>query len=165
MNKLFFAAITMIMVSAAAAQDMKAFKLYNPYENVESALQVVYKKAAAQNKQVFIQIGGNWCVWCARYNEFVTKDTQIDSLVNANYIVYHLNYSPENKNSKTLAKLGFPQRFGFPVFIVLDAKGNRLHTQNSAYLEKEKSYNKALVMEFYKHWTKTALDPEQYKNY
>ena len=165
MNKLFFAAITMIMVSAAAAQDMKAFKLYNPYENVDSALQVVYKKAATQNKQVFIQIGGNWCVWCARYNEFVTKDTQIDSLVNANYIVYHLNYSPENKNSKTLAKLGFPQRFGFPVFIVLDAKGNRLHTQNSAYLEKEKSYNKALVMEFYKHWTKTALDPEQYKNY
>lgn len=165
MNKLFFAAITMIMVSAAAAQDMKAFKLYDPYENVDSALQVVYKKAAAQNKQVFIQIGGNWCVWCARYNEFVTKDTQIDSLVNANYIVYHLNYSPENKNSKTLAKLGFPQRFGFPVFIVLDAKGNRLHTQNSAYLEKEKSYNKALVMEFYKHWTKTALDPEQYKNY
>ena len=165
MNKLFFAAITMFMVSAAAAQDMKAFKLYNPYENVDSALQVVYKKAATQNKQVFIQIGGNWCVWCARYNEFVTKDTQIDSLVNANYIVYHLNYSPENKNSKTLAKLGFPQRFGFPVFIVLDAKGNRLHTQNSAYLEKEKSYNKALVMEFYKHWTKTALDPEQYKNY
>lgn len=165
MNKLFFAAITMFIVSAAAAQDMKAFKLYNPYENVDSALQVVYKKAATQNKQVFIQIGGNWCVWCARYNEFVTKDTQIDSLVNANYIVYHLNYSPENKNSKTLAKLGFPQRFGFPVFIVLDAKGNRLHTQNSAYLEKEKSYNKALVMEFYKHWTKTALDPEQYKNY
>lgn len=165
MNKLFFAAIAMFIVSAAAAQDMKAFKLYNPYENVDSALQVVYKKAATQNKQVFIQIGGNWCVWCARYNEFVTKDTQIDSLVNANYIVYHLNYSPENKNSKTLAKLGFPQRFGFPVFIVLDAKGNRLHTQNSAYLEKEKSYNKALVMEFYKHWTKTALDPEQYKNY
>lgn len=165
MNKLFFAVITMFIVSVAAAQDMKAFKLYNPYENVDSALQVVYKKAATQNKQVFIQIGGNWCVWCARYNEFVTKDTQIDSLVNANYIVYHLNYSPENKNSKTLAKLGFPQRFGFPVFIVLDAKGNRLHTQNSAYLEKEKSYNKALVMEFYKHWTKTALDPEQYKNY
>ena len=165
MNKLFFAVIAMLMVSAASAQDMKAFKLYNPYENVDSALQVVYKKAAAQNKQVFIQIGGNWCVWCARYNEFVTKDTQIDSLVNANYIVYHLNYSPENKNSKILAKLGYPQRFGFPVFIVLDAKGNRLHTQNSAYLEKEKSYNKALVMEFYKHWTKTALDPEQYKNY
>ncbi len=164
MNKLFFAVIAMILVSAASAQDMKAFKLYNPYENVDSALQVVYKKAAAQNKQVFIQIGGNWCVWCARYNEFVTKDSQIDSLVNANYIVYHLNYSPENKNSKILAKLGYPQRFGFPVFIVLDAKGNRLHTQNSAYLEKEKSYNKALVMEFYKHWTKTALDPAQYKN-
>ena len=165
MHKLLVAFVTTFIVTAAAGQDMKAFKLYNPYENADSALQVVYKKAAVQNKNVFIQIGGNWCVWCARYNEFVTKDTQIDSLVNANYIVYHLNYSPENKNSKTLAKLGFPQRFGFPVFIVLDQKGNRLHTQNSAYLEKEKSYNKALVMEFYKHWTKNALDPAQYKNY
>ena len=34
-----------------------------------------------------------------------------------------------------LAKYGYPQRFGFPVFIVLDGNGNRIHTQNSAYLE------------------------------
>ena len=120
MNKILFTLVLSLGITVVAAQDMKAFNLYNPYQNVDSALQVVYKKAAAQNKHVFIQIGGNWCVWCARYNEFVTKDTQIDSLVNANYIVYHLNYSPENKNSKTLAKLGFPQRFGFPVFIILD---------------------------------------------
>ena len=74
MNKIVCTLILSLSITVVAAQDMKAFNLYNPYQNVDSALQVVYKKANAQNKHVFIQIGGNWCVWCARYNEFVTKE-------------------------------------------------------------------------------------------
>jgi hypothetical protein len=85
--------------------------------------------------------------------------------MHANYIVYHMNYSKENMNKPVLEKLGFPQRFGFPVFIVLDQKGNRLHTQNSAYLEEDKSYSKRRVLEFFDNWGPKALDKDQYKNY
>ncbi len=146
-------------------QDMKAFKLYKPTENADSALNVAIKQAAKEGKHVFVQIGGNWCVWCARFHEFVTRDAGLDSLVNANYVVYHLNYSPENKNKDILTRFGYPQRFGFPIFIILDAKGNRLHTQNSAYLEEDKGYSRAKVVEFFQHWSPKAFDPEQYKKY
>ena len=64
-----------------------------------------------------------------------------------------------------MAKLGYPQRFGFPVFIILDKEGKRIHTQNSAYLEQDKSYSKEKIMEFLNNWNPTALDPKQYINY
>ena len=150
---------------AKADVDMKTFKLYSPTENADLALQKAIEEAGKTGKHVFIQIGGNWCIWCARFHEFTTKDKQIDSLVNANYVVYHLNYSPENKNKDILARYGYPQRFGFPVFIVLDGKGKYLHTQNSAYLEHDKGYSKEKVMEFFMHWSPKAFDPEEYKKY
>ena len=88
---------------------------------------------------------------------------QIDSIIQDNYVVYHLNYSKENKNEKLLAKYGFPQRFGFPVFLILDGEGKLLHTQNSGYLEEEKGYNRNKVISFFTDWSPKALDPAQYK--
>jgi hypothetical protein len=73
-----------------------------------------------------------------------------------------LNYSKENKNLEALESLEYPQRFGFPVLVILDGKGRRIHTQNSAYLEKEKSYDEKKMIEFLKQWSPAALDPENY---
>ena len=146
------------------SQDMKKFNLYKPAENANEKIAEAVKKAKAEKKHVFIQIGGNWCIWCARFNDFVTTDSSIDSLIKTNYIVYHLNYSDENKNEESLAKYGYPQRFGFPVFLVLDGAGKLLHTQNSGYLEDgKKSYNRTAVIGFFNDWKPAALDPKQYK--
>ena len=143
---------------------MKKFNLYKPAEDAELKISEAVAQAAREGKHVFIQIGGNWCIWCARFNDFITKDKSIDSLVQANYVVYHMNYSPENANEKLLEKFGFPQRFGFPVFLILDAKGNLLHTQNSAYLEDGKSsYVRNNVIGFFTDWRPAALKPESYK--
>ncbi|HSI90563.1 MAG TPA: hypothetical protein VK927_05565, partial [Adhaeribacter sp.] len=61
-----------------------------------------------------------------------------------------------------LKELDYPQRFGFPVFVVLNEKGQRLHTQNSAYLEEDKGYSRKKVLEFLQQWSKPALDPANY---
>ena len=114
--KNFFFAIFLLGAGMLHAQHMASFKLYKPGDNAEQEIEKAIHEAKQSGKHVFIQAGGNWCIWCARFNDFVTTDKSIDSLVNANYVVYHLNYSPENKNEKVLAKYGFPQRFGFPVF-------------------------------------------------
>lgn len=160
-NSLLF--VLLLIMGTAFSQDMKAFKLYKPEENAEQKIDAAVKQAKAEGKHVFIQVGGNWCIWCARFNDLVTTDKSIDSLVQANYIVYHLNYSKENKNEKLLAKYGFPQRFGFPVFLVLDASGKLLHTQNSVYLEEGKGYNNKTVAAFFNDWSPKGLDPNQYK--
>ena len=164
MKKYFLFILAFALSSALFSQDMTKFKLYKPEENAEKAIAAAVKEAKDQGKHVFIQVGGNWCIWCARFNDFVTSDLSIDSLVQKNYIVYHMNWSKENKNEELLKKYKFPQRFGFPVFLVLDGKGNLIHTQNSEYLEKEKGYDKQRVMEFFRSWSPSALDPANYKD-
>nr|WP_082856077.1 thioredoxin family protein [Mucilaginibacter sp. L294] len=137
-------------------------KLYNPAADAKAEITAAIKTAQAQHKNVLLQIGGNWCIWCLRFNDLVTKDAELNKYMNDNFVVLHVNWSPENKNEKVLADLGYPQRFGFPVFVVLDGKGTRLHTQNSGYLEEGKGHSKAKVMEFLQGWAPAALDPKSY---
>jgi len=138
-------------------------KLYNPMADAKADIASAVKKAAAEHKNVLLQIGGNWCIWCIRFNDLVTRDPDLDKYVRDNYEIVHVNYSPENMNEKLLAELGYPQRFGFPVFIVLDDKGNRLHTQNSDYLEEGEGHSKKKVMGFFTSWSPKALDPKTYE--
>jgi thioredoxin-related protein len=164
MKKVQVSIVLLLFVATVYSQDLSKFNLYKPTENAELKIAEAVKTAKATGKHVFVQIGGNWCIWCARFNDFVTKDSAIDSLIKANYEVYHMNYSPENKNLPLLAKYGFPQRFGFPVFLVLDGTGKLLHIQNSSYLEQGKGYSKSIVMGFFNDWSPAALKPAQYKD-
>lgn len=163
MKRIFFVMAILFCGLAASSQDMKKFNLYKPEEDASKEIAKAVKEAKASGKHVFVQIGGNWCIWCARFHEFVSNDKSLDSLVSANFVVYHLNYSKENYNKSILAKYGFPQRFGFPVFLVLDANGKLLHTQNSAYLEEGSGYSRKKVVDFFNDWSPKALKPEQYK--
>lgn len=162
MKKFFATIILFSFCLIVQANVTDTSKLYNPNANAEKDIAAAIIKAKQQGKHVFIQAGGNWCGWCIKFNYFVTHDKDITALLKANFIVYHLNYSPENRNYNTFKKYGFAQRFGFPVFIILDGNGNRLHTQNSAYLEEDKSYNKKKVLDFLNAWRPAALDEKNY---
>jgi len=166
MKKLFFiasiVALSLTAVQAQEAAKTEASKLYNPAADAKADIAAAVKTAAAQRKNVLLQIGGNWCSWCLLFNGLVTKDAELNKYMNDNFVVLHVNYSQENKNEKVLADLGYPQRFGFPVFVVLDGKGNRLHTQNSSYLEEGKGHSKSKVMEFFESWSPAAIDPKTY---
>jgi thioredoxin-related protein len=156
----FIIAVIFLSLSAKANDSTK---LYNPYANVVKDVQAAIVKAKKEKKQVMLQIGGNWCVWCYRFNSFVQLDSGLKKLLNDNYVVYHLNYSKENKNLDYLKKLGFPQRFGFPVIVILDADGNRLHSQDSSLLEKGNGYDTDKVKSFLKSWAPGAFEEVLYK--
>ena len=138
--------------------------LYNPSADAKTDITNVVVIAKKENKHVFLQIGGNWCGWCIAFDKKVNENEELKKILNENYVVYHLNYSKENTNSEVLKDLGFPQRFGFPVFVILDADGNRLHTQNSSYLEEGKGHSGEKVKEFLESWSVKSLDPSNYKD-
>ncbi|MEO7048293.1 MAG: thioredoxin family protein, partial [Ferruginibacter sp.] len=97
---------------------------------------------------------------CLEFARFAKADPQIDSVITNCYVIYHLNYSKENDNHAAYSKLGYPQRFGYPVFVILNGEGERIHTQNSEYLENGKgSYDKNKVQSFLEMWSPHALDP------
>ena len=148
------AAIAEAKKKAAAEEKAKLPKPYNAAENAEARIAELVKQAKAENKNIILQAGGNWCIWCLRFNNFVQTTPELKEIVDENYLYYHLNYSPENKNEKVFAKYENPgAKFGYPVFIVLDQNGKMIHTQDSAVLEEGKGYSKEKVKEFFEKWT------------
>ena len=163
--------IVLVVLAALpyTSYSQETVKIYDHTANAEKQVNDALAKATKEGKHVLLQIGGNWCVWCVRLNAFEHAMPKIDSLLTANYILVHINYSPENKNMELLKKLEFPQRFGFPVLVILDAKGRRLHTQDSGLLEAQKNnlkiyYDEQKVYGFLSKWTPSALKPENYPN-
>ena len=150
------------MLIQATAQEKVT--IYNAKADAAKDLEKAVKLAKEQNKHVLIQVGGNWCPWCIKLHGFFNSQKQVDSVLKADYVFLLVNYSKENPNFEMMKKLEWPNRFGFPVLVVLDANGKRIHTQNSAYLEEGKGYSKEKVIEFLLSWNRKALDTETYKD-
>ena len=154
---LFFACL----VSVSANAQKEKVNLYNPAANAKADIAKAIAKAKKEGKHVMIQAGGNWCGWCILFDKKVKADPALKKMLDDNYVSYHLNWSQENKNEAIFASLDHPDRFGFPVFIVLDGNGKRLHTQNSVYLEEGKGHNKEKIMGFFRDWSYKAVHPKK----
>jgi len=158
-------ALLMLVAAPLHAQENRP-TLYdetiNPMEQIDHALE----QAQAQGHHVICQVGGNWCPWCLRLADFITRDSTIHQTIADNYEYIHVNYNPRNRaqlqqetTQQMMRRLGNPARFGFPVLVVLDAEGRLLHIQDSSFLEEGKSYNAERVLRFLRSWTPEALKP------
>lgn len=138
---------------AAAEEKAKLPKPYNSKADAEKDIKALIAKAKKEKKNIMIQAGGNWCIWCLRFNLYVQTTPELKKLVDDNYLYYHLNWSPDNKNEKVFAQYGNPgDKLGYPVFIVLDQNGKQIHTQDSAVLEEGKGYGLEKVKTFFNSW-------------
>jgi thiol:disulfide interchange protein len=156
--KLLFLIIVFCCTLTGMAQKTDSIKIYNPYANAAKDIDSVIGKAKKEKKQVLIQIGGNWCVWCIRLHRFINSNADLKKKMETDYVVYKLNYSSENTNEKLLIQYKHPERFGFPVLLVLDAEGNLLHTQDTGLLEENQGYNKRKTEDFLRNWTRQAVE-------
>ena len=155
--------VALLSLSAHAQTALK--KVYNEEINPMTQIDEALAQAKSSGKFVVCQVGGNWCPWCLRFADFVTKDTTISQVLDQNFVYIHVNYNPRKsqdaeKTAQTqsmLKRLDNPARFGFPVFVVLDGQGKVLHIQDSSFLEEGKSYNQAKVLRFLKNWTPQAV--------
>ncbi len=123
----------------------------------KNELENAIKQAKKENKHVLVQIGGNWCPWCVKLHNYFQTEATVKEVLTNNYIIVKVNYSKENKNPEVLKMLENPQRFGFPVLVVLNSNGQRIHTQDSGLLESGDCYDPKKVIGFLKNWTSAAL--------
>ena len=148
------------MVSAQTRLQKVYDETINPIELIDKARETV--KSQTEKKYIICQVGGNWCPWCLRFADFISKDADIMKVVNDNFVYLHVNYNPRKGNDAKaealMKRLGNPQRFGFPVFVVLDENGKVLHVQDSSFLEEGQGYNKDKVLRFLNNWTPKAVN-------
>ncbi len=140
---------------------------YNENQDIRADLKQATALAKKENKHVLIQFGGNWCPWCIRFHAMAKGAQPIDSLIKADYVYMMANVSQDKKKRdyKLFEEFGYPNRFGYPVFVILNGDGKPLHIQDSGILEhcQVKGYDTAKVVTFLKMWTVKAVDPATYK--
>lgn len=158
MKKITLIICTFLFASSFLSSQTEAVQIYNPDANARADIAAAVKQAKAENKHVLLQIGGNWCPWCIRLHGLETTDPQIDSLLAADYVVVLVNVpkEKEKRDPELMSSLGNPQRFGFPVLVVLNQEGERIHTQDSWYLEQDKSYDREKLVHFFRMWNVAA---------
>lgn len=166
MKKLLTIAVLAMFLPLAAGAQEGLRKVYDENSNQLEQIDKAVKQAKADGKFVICQVGGNWCPWCLRFADFITKDAEIAKLVADNFVYIHVDYNPrvfkdnparKELTEKAMKRLGNPGRFGYPVFVVLDSKGNVIHTQDSSFLEEGQGYDKKKVVRFFQNWTPKAV--------
>lgn len=155
----------LLLVLAISAIGMNAQtqlpKVYNEKINPMTQIDQAVAKAAKGKKNIIVQLGGNWCPWCLRFADFISKDSLISATIKENYEYIHVNIprrgTPEEKLAEPLQKrLGNAGRFGYPALVVLSPQGKVLHIQDSGFLESGNGYDHKKVLRFLKCWTPEA---------
>lgn len=161
MKKVFLAIVLALTHLGMNAQTLLP-KVYN--ENIDPIKQIeqAVSKASNNQKNIIVQLGGNWCIWCLRFADFISKDADIKSTIDKSYEYIHVNIprrgTPQYEAAEPLQKrLNNAGRFGYPVLVVLNPFGKVLHIQDSSFLESGNTYDHAKVLRFLKNWTPEAL--------
>lgn len=118
----------------------------NPAEDVKNAV----AEAERSSRRIILDVGGNWCIWCHRIDNFIDENKDLSDILHKNFVIVKVNYSPENKNEKFLSK--YPKIPGYPHFFVLEKNGELIHSQDTGKLEKGKGYDKEKFIAFVEKW-------------
>ena len=156
MRKIGFILTILFLLQCAYSEE-----IYNPSADAMADIKSAIALAKETDKHVFVKVGGNWCGWCKMYAKFTKADKDIVRVMEDDYVFVLVNWSTENKNSDAMSYLGNPERFGFPVFVIIDGEGKVIHIQDSALLEEGKGYNKKHIMRFLTVWRAGAGDPNR----
>jgi thiol:disulfide interchange protein len=125
---------------------------FDPARDAAKDLAAGIAKAKKEHKRVLIDVGGEWCPWCHKLEEFFEANKDATALRNKFFVLVKINWSPENKNEAVLSQ--YPKVTGYPHLFVLDSDGKLLKSENTGLLESGDHHDHDKVMAFLKEWAK-----------
>jgi thioredoxin-related protein len=145
-----------VLVAIAGCQEtptaaVYSVKEYDPTRDPAADLASTVKVAHASEKQILLQVGGNWCSWCRRLDNYIAMHPAVARVLAEDFIIQKVNYSEEKENAEFLAQ--YPKINGYPHWFVLDRDGKLLHSQSTGELEAGDSYSEPTMLIFLRNWT------------
>lgn len=126
---------------------------YNKEADAMAALDKAVQEAQNRQCNVLVQVGGEWCGYCVRLNQFLNQDAELLKILKEQYVWLHVYYGKDNKNEEAIARLGDPTGYGFPVIVLLSPDGEVIHTQSTGIFEvNERGYSREKLLAFFKEW-------------
>jgi thiol:disulfide interchange protein len=129
----------------------KAKDKFDPSRNARKDIEDAITHAQKTHKRIMLDVGGEWCIWCHRLDDYFAENAKLNELREANFIWLKINFSPENENKELLST--YPQIPGYPHIFVLDENGKLLHSQDTSELEAGKSYDLEKMFAFLRKWS------------
>lgn len=124
---------------------------YDPHRDALSDAQNATLEAARTGKNVLLEVGGDWCIWCHVLDRTFQQYPDIARLRDASFVTVFVNDDGQNLNEPLLSRL--PSMPDAPHFFVLDAKGKLLVSQTPAEFEESRGYSPARIEDFLRKWS------------
>jgi thiol:disulfide interchange protein len=141
------AALGLSSIAARAAEK----EIYPAPEQAKADLSAALKQAAAQHKRLILDFGGNWCGDC-QVLDIYFHDPANKPLLDANYIVVHINIGRMDRNEEIAERYQIPLKKGVPALAVLDDHGKLLYSQRSGEFESMRRMEVSSVTSFLLQW-------------
>jgi thioredoxin-related protein len=122
----------------------------DPFVDAKNALSL----AQTTNRQVLIEIGGNWCSWCHKMDAFLEKNPDIYQALHSNYVVLKVSVSDTNENATFMQSL--PPVLGYPHMYVSTAEGKMILSKDTAELLDDNDYSRSQWLAFITKWAKDS---------
>jgi len=126
--------------------------LYAPPQDAEAELKAALAEAGKDHKRVLVMFGANWCYDC-HVLDTTFRSPEFARLVNANYVVVHINVGEEGKDNHDLAaRLGVALDKGIPSLGVLEPDGKVVVAQKRGEFESTVKIGPEDVRAFLEKW-------------
>jgi len=151
---LILAAALVLLAAMLPAQAPTAAKpaIYDPAADMKAEIAAAVKRAGAEERNVLLMFGGNWCPWCHRLHELFAADAAIKKVLAERYVVLLVDVGekPGQPLNRDLVDsfLFRVKDQGYPALAVLDKQGKLLCAQSTGVLEKGKGHDPAKVLAF-----------------
>lgn len=119
----------------------------DPFKDATAALTL----AKETNRQVLIEIGGNWCAWCHKMDKFLINNPDVYNALHSQYVLLKINVSDRNENNDFMKSL--PPVLGYPHMYVSNAQGKMLLSKDTAELLVANNYSTTQWLTFLDDWS------------
>lgn len=134
-------------------EPLEAYTAYDASQDGQAQIAAAQAAAKGNNKRVLVMFGGNWCKWCKALDGTFAANPDVKATLDKSFVLVHVD---SDTNGKLNDAWGNPFANGFPVLVVVDADGKKLHVQETGALERDDKtvgHDPDKVLTFLKQWS------------
>lgn len=133
-----------------AADGLYLVSEYDETRDPEADLAAAFQRAAAENKRVLLEVGGDWCTWCRVLDVYMIQYSDVRAAFRSSFVMVKINYSTNKPNTAFLSR--YPKIKEYPHFFVLGADGALLESKKVASLQGGTSFSPKRMLAFARKW-------------